>query len=168
MSLFAKVLPLVSSYRNLSTRSLAVPRTYGGTGPTYQSLRPIRIHQIHASAFRGQVPVVRKDSDVSEQIKIEPRLYVRRQRSLLPDIARDRSHRMTYAYTNSLIRRRSITFTCTADKCNHRSSHEFTKRSYEKGIVLVQCPKCKNRFVQLSIERSDWWTKYMPQTWRAD
>lgn len=38
-----------------------------------------------------------------------------------------------------------MTFTCTADACGHRSSHEFTKRSYTKGIVLVQCPSCKNR-----------------------
>ncbi|KAI0085750.1 DNL zinc finger-domain-containing protein, partial [Irpex rosettiformis] len=29
--------------------------------------------------------------------------------------------------------------------CNTRSSHEFTRRSYETGIVIVQCPGCKNR-----------------------
>ncbi|KAM0786646.1 hypothetical protein ACM66B_002095 [Microbotryomycetes sp. NB124-2] len=29
--------------------------------------------------------------------------------------------------------------------CQHRSTHEFSKRSYEKGIVLVECPACKNR-----------------------
>ncbi|KAK4683496.1 hypothetical protein P7C73_g6758, partial [Tremellales sp. Uapishka_1] len=51
-----------------------------------------------------------------------------------------------------IVPRLSITFTCTAPQladpeliCNHRSTHEFTKRSYEKGIVLVQCPECKNR-----------------------
>ncbi|KAK7687775.1 hypothetical protein QCA50_008994 [Cerrena zonata] len=38
-----------------------------------------------------------------------------------------------------------ITFTCTVTDCNTRSSHEFTKRSYTKGIVIVQCPGCKNR-----------------------
>jgi len=38
-----------------------------------------------------------------------------------------------------------MTFTCTADGCGHRSTHEFAKRSYTKGIVLVQCPSCKNR-----------------------
>jgi hypothetical protein len=43
--------------------------------------------------------------------------------------------------------RLQITFTCTADDCGHRSSHEFTKRSYETGIVIVQCPGCKNRCV---------------------
>ncbi|TFK69302.1 zf-DNL-domain-containing protein [Pluteus cervinus] len=38
-----------------------------------------------------------------------------------------------------------MTFTCTVEGCETRSTHEFTKRSYEKGIVLVQCPGCKNR-----------------------
>ncbi|KAF9525098.1 DNL zinc finger-domain-containing protein [Crepidotus variabilis] len=41
--------------------------------------------------------------------------------------------------------RLSITFTCTASQCGERSTHEFSKRSYMKGIVIVQCPKCKNR-----------------------
>lgn len=40
----------------------------------------------------------------------------------------------------------SITFTCTVDGCGERSSHKFTKHAYEKGIVLVQCPGCKNRY----------------------
>ncbi|KAH7908602.1 DNL zinc finger-domain-containing protein [Hygrophoropsis aurantiaca] len=39
----------------------------------------------------------------------------------------------------------SLTFTCTAPDCSTRSSHTFTKRSYERGIVLVECPGCKNR-----------------------
>ncbi|KAG5641302.1 hypothetical protein DXG03_005551 [Asterophora parasitica] len=41
--------------------------------------------------------------------------------------------------------RLSLTFTCTADGCSTRSTHEFARRSYERGIVLVQCPGCKNR-----------------------
>ncbi|ALO60577.1 hypothetical protein CNBE3470 [Cryptococcus deneoformans B-3501A] len=41
--------------------------------------------------------------------------------------------------------RLQMTFTCTADDCGHRSTHEFSKRSYQKGIVLVQCPSCKAR-----------------------
>ncbi|KDQ50137.1 hypothetical protein JAAARDRAFT_142443 [Jaapia argillacea MUCL 33604] len=41
--------------------------------------------------------------------------------------------------------RLSLTFTCTVPNCSHRSSHFFTKRAYEKGIVIVQCPGCKNR-----------------------
>jgi len=57
-------------------------------------------------------------------------------------------------------RRLRIIFTCTAptpvdpqqthpgapaQPCGHRSSHEFSKRSYEKGVVIVQCPECSNR-----------------------
>ena len=53
-------------------------------------------------------------------------------------------------------RRLRITFTCTASlpsptpgadptPCGHRSSHEFSKRSYDKGVVIVQCPGCDNR-----------------------
>ena len=41
--------------------------------------------------------------------------------------------------------RKSITFTCTAPGCSTRSSHTFTTRAYEKGVVLVQCPGCKVR-----------------------
>jgi len=43
--------------------------------------------------------------------------------------------------------RLSLTFTCTVPDCGTRSSHTFTRRSYEKGIVLVQCPGCNNRCV---------------------
>jgi len=39
----------------------------------------------------------------------------------------------------------SLTFTCTVSDCGERSTHQFTKRAYQKGVVLVQCPGCKNR-----------------------
>ncbi|PPQ85289.1 hypothetical protein CVT25_010062 [Psilocybe cyanescens] len=39
----------------------------------------------------------------------------------------------------------SLTFTCTVSGCGERSTHQFTKQAYEKGVVLVQCPGCKNR-----------------------
>jgi protein import protein ZIM17 len=29
--------------------------------------------------------------------------------------------------------------------CGHRSTHEFSRKSYEKGVVLIQCPECKAR-----------------------
>jgi hypothetical protein len=29
--------------------------------------------------------------------------------------------------------------------CGYRSTHEFSRISYEKGIVLIECPGCKNR-----------------------
>lgn len=45
--------------------------------------------------------------------------------------------------------RLSLTFTCMVTACGTRSSHMFTRRSYEKGIVIVQCPGCKNRCVAM-------------------
>ncbi|KAK4048862.1 hypothetical protein OIO90_005670 [Microbotryomycetes sp. JL221] len=51
-------------------------------------------------------------------------------------------------------RRLQITFTCTANlptdnsqtkPCHHRSTHEFSKHSYDKGIVIVECPNCQNK-----------------------
>lgn len=53
--------------------------------------------------------------------------------------------------------RLSITFTCSVDECGHRSSHEFSKRSYTKGIVIVQCPGCKNR--HLIADNLSWFTE---------
>lgn len=41
--------------------------------------------------------------------------------------------------------RYSITFTCTVAKCGERTSHMFTKHAYHNGIVIIQCPGCKNR-----------------------
>lgn len=38
-----------------------------------------------------------------------------------------------------------LTFTCTVEECGIRSTHAFAKKSYQRGIVLVQCPGCKNR-----------------------
>ena len=46
--------------------------------------------------------------------------------------------------------RLSMTFTCTVEGCATRSTHEFTKRSYQKGIVIVTCPGCKNRWAPFS------------------
>lgn len=53
--------------------------------------------------------------------------------------------------------RLAITFTCTVDQCGHRSTHEFSKRSYTKGIVIVQCPECKSR--HLIADNLSWFTE---------
>lgn len=66
-------------------------------------------------------------------------------------------------------RRLQITFTCTASihsdteteeasVCGHRSTHEFSRRSYEKGIVLIECPGCKNRHLIGASPLSARWT----------
>ena len=41
----------------------------------------------------------------------------------------------------------SLTFTCKVPECDERTSHMFSKRAYHHGIVIIQCPKCKNRYV---------------------
>ena len=41
----------------------------------------------------------------------------------------------------------SLTFTCKVPECDERTSHMFSKRAYHHGIVIIQCPKCKNRCV---------------------
>jgi hypothetical protein len=53
--------------------------------------------------------------------------------------------------------RLGLVFTCTAEACSHRSSHTFTKRAYERGIVIVQCPGCKNRcaLIELAVAKFD-------------
>lgn len=53
--------------------------------------------------------------------------------------------------------RLAITFTCTVDECGHRSTHQFSKRSYTKGIVIIQCPGCKNR--HLIADNLSWFTQ---------
>jgi hypothetical protein len=62
----------------------------------------------------------------------------------------------------------AMTFTCTAGAekgnptCGHRSTHEFKKRSYEKGVVIVQCPKCEARHL---IADQLGWFNVSPRVW---
>src|SRR5258707_11912766 len=69
----------------------------------------------------------------------------------------------SHAHSEVLEPRLSLTFTCTAlipaassamtnvhsdpptTSCNHRSSNTFTKKAYKQGIVIIECPSCKNR-----------------------
>ncbi|KAF8912389.1 DNL zinc finger-domain-containing protein [Mucidula mucida] len=46
---------------------------------------------------------------------------------------------------NKMEPRVSLTFTCTVEGCGTRSSHECSKQAYTSGIVIVECPGCKNR-----------------------
>jgi len=36
----------------------------------------------------------------------------------------------------------AVIFTCTV--CDTRSARQFTKDSYENGVVLIRCPGCDN------------------------
>ncbi|KAJ3502681.1 hypothetical protein NLJ89_g8774 [Agrocybe chaxingu] len=49
------------------------------------------------------------------------------------------------ALPERMVPKLSLTFTCTVPNCGERSTHQFSRQAYEKGIVLVQCPGCKNR-----------------------
>lgn len=78
-------------------------------------------------------------------------------------------------------RRLQMTFTCTANACGHRSSHEFSARAYNTGIVLLRCPHCKNRYVlsrfshhqtpsspsKTSNSRSCWLVQREHRKWQA-
>lgn len=41
--------------------------------------------------------------------------------------------------------RLAISFTCKV--CDERISRTFNKQSYEKGVVLIKCPKCLNHHI---------------------
>lgn len=45
----------------------------------------------------------------------------------------------------SKLPRLSITFTCNV--CQERLTRTFLKKSYEKGVVLIKCPKCCNHHI---------------------
>ncbi|KAJ7066805.1 DNL zinc finger-domain-containing protein, partial [Mycena belliarum] len=49
------------------------------------------------------------------------------------------------ALPETIVPKLSMTFTCTADECGVRSTHEFSWQAYQTGLVLVQCPGCLNR-----------------------
>lgn len=40
-----------------------------------------------------------------------------------------------------------ISFTCDAGGCGERITKSVRRRSYEKGTVLIQCPRCKKHHI---------------------
>lgn len=64
------------------------------------------------------------------------------------DIKQDKETTTSQQLPGRVEPRLSLTFTCTVKECDERSTHEFSKRAYTTGIVLVECPKCKNRYYQ--------------------
>lgn len=67
------------------------------------------------------------------------------------DSAKEEETTASQALPGRVEPRLSITFTCTVADCGERSTHEFSKQAYTKGIVLAQCPRCKNRYVRSII-----------------
>jgi hypothetical protein len=55
-----------------------------------------------------------------------------------------RNNLATHNETNQLARM-SCSFTCKV--CNDRVTRTFTKQSYEKGVVIIKCPTCKNHHI---------------------
>jgi hypothetical protein len=47
--------------------------------------------------------------------------------------------------SNANLPRLGITFTCKV--CDERVSRTFLKQSYEKGVVIIKCPKCLNHHI---------------------
>ncbi|KAF7309520.1 DNL-type domain-containing protein [Mycena indigotica] len=62
-----------------------------------------------------------------------------------PAVAEPQAESQKVSTQAAIAPRLSLTFTCTANDCGERSTHEFSKQAYESGIVLVQCPKCDVR-----------------------
>lgn len=57
----------------------------------------------------------------------------------LPSVPKNNCDKQT---ENESTGKMQITFTCTV--CNTRNSRRFSKLSYEKGIVIVECDGCRN------------------------
>ena len=47
--------------------------------------------------------------------------------------------------SNANLPRLGIAFTCKV--CDERVSRTFLKQSYEKGVVIIKCPKCLNHHI---------------------
>ncbi|KAJ6568364.1 DNL zinc finger-domain-containing protein [Mycena vulgaris] len=62
-----------------------------------------------------------------------------------PDAQSELATTSSQPLPESIAPKLSMTFTCTADGCGERSTHEFSRQAYQSGLVLVQCPGCHNR-----------------------
>ncbi|KDQ19140.1 hypothetical protein BOTBODRAFT_484992 [Botryobasidium botryosum FD-172 SS1] len=96
-------------------------------------------HELHS--LRSQVAAISFQSRVAQSFQSQSRSYSATPPPSAPTVTTEGIEEIE----EKIEPRLSITFTCTVPDCNSRSTHEFTKRSYERGIVIVQCPSCKNR-----------------------
>ena len=94
-------------------------------------------HSLKSGCLSFSTLSTRLNTHASSPISISRKKYT----ALLPANANESSTPLPEPMEPRL----SLTFTCTVTDCGERSTHQFTKRAYEKGIVIVQCPGCKNR-----------------------
>lgn len=60
-------------------------------------------------------------------------------------LATSRLRNSAEASDNAVQPRMAIAFTCNV--CTNRVARTFFKQSYEKGVVIVTCPQCKNHHI---------------------
>ena len=108
-------------------------RLFGSLRPAWRTTRTLSLYQVQA---RRQLGAFRANSSAASFPKAQG------EPSKSP-LAPETADQVKFDPSEP---RLAIAFTCTADGCNHRSAHTFTKRAYERGIVLIQCPSCKNRY----------------------
>ncbi|KAF8141954.1 DNL zinc finger-domain-containing protein [Boletus edulis] len=107
-------------------------RLFGGLRPAWRTARTLSRSSYQVQLQR-QLGAFRANSSAASLAKAPKSPLTR-----TPEIS-------DHAQSDPQEPRLAIAFTCTADGCNHRSAHTFTKRAYERGIVLIQCPSCENR-----------------------
>ncbi|EPQ32047.1 uncharacterized protein PFL1_00245 [Pseudozyma flocculosa PF-1] len=127
-----------------SARPAAPPSPWAGPASwTAVARGPIAARPFHSSPARleKRIPELDEEAAAATQGESAPQIPVTGERTPIGQIQQ----------------RLSITFTCSVDDCGHRSTHEFAKRSYTHGIVIVQCPGCKNR--HLIADNLSWFTE---------
>jgi protein import protein ZIM17 len=98
-----------------------------------------------AVQLRLRLGVIRNNSSLTTPPPAPPSSTARPQTGALPPSDPSSAPSNNVQFKLDVEPRLQITFTCTVPDCGTRSTHEFSKRSYTSGIVLIECPGCKNR-----------------------
>ncbi|XP_060852833.1 DNL-type zinc finger protein-like [Rhopalosiphum padi] len=88
---------------------------------------------------KSALNVIKSAAQNSPKITIHsPSVYQTRLYASLPSVQNNCEKQSENEPTGKM----QINFTCTV--CNTKNSRRFSKLSYEKGIVIVECDGCKN------------------------